>query len=34
MMLTWEQLRTLLNTAKVLHNGREAYSFLGMVHDC
>lgn len=28
MILTWEQLKTLLNTAKVLHNGREGYSFL------
>ena len=32
MTLTWEQLLTLLNTAKVLHNGREAYSFLGVAH--
>jgi len=27
MIITWEQLLTLLNTAKVLHNGREVYSF-------
>lgn len=29
MILTWEQLLILLNTAKVLHNGREFYSFAG-----
>ncbi len=33
MILTWEQLLTLLNTAKVLHNGHEGYSFLGARHD-
>uniref|UniRef100_A0AAU6W3Y3 Uncharacterized protein n=3 Tax=unclassified bacterial viruses TaxID=12333 RepID=A0AAU6W3Y3_9VIRU len=32
MNLTWEQLLTLLNTAKVLHNGREAYSFSGVAN--
>lgn len=33
MILTWEQLRTLLNTTKVLHNGRESYSFSRVAHD-
>lgn len=28
MVLTWEQLKALLNTSKVLHNGRDGYSFL------
>ena len=29
MILTWEQLKALLNTAKVLPNGRDGYSFSG-----
>ena len=30
MILTWEQLRTLLNTVKVLSHGREQYYFAGV----
>jgi hypothetical protein len=29
--MTWSQLKTLLNTAKVLHDGRGGYSFSGGV---
>lgn len=30
MILTWEQLKTLLKTAEVRHNGRGGYSFVGV----
>lgn len=33
MILTWEQLRILLNTATVLPNGRGGYSFLEASND-
>lgn len=32
MILTWEQLKTLLNTAKVLKSGNEQYSFSEVSH--
>ncbi len=33
MILTWEQLRNLLNTVTILPNGRGGYSFLEARHD-